>query len=82
MNENHKKIVRILGVGHDQSDGHTRITRGESYDVLQGDEQTHEYIAQLCADIEKHIADLGYQLQDLSIEQLQSIIQEVVAKGK
>jgi hypothetical protein len=82
MNDNHKKIVRILGVGNDQTDGHIRITQGDSYDVLQGDEQTHEYIAKLCADIEQHIAGLGYSLQDLSIEQLQSIIQEVVAKGK
>ena len=82
MNSNHKKIIRILGIGHDQTDGHTRITQGENFDVLQGDEETHEYIAELCGKIETRITELGHTLQDLTIEKLQEIMQEVVSKGK
>ena len=45
--ENHKKIIRLLGVGFDADDGHVRITKGEKYDVLMGSEESHEYIEQL-----------------------------------
>ena len=32
----------MLGVGLDNEDGHSRVTRGEDYVLMGGSEQTHE----------------------------------------
>ena len=50
--EKRKKIIRLLGVGFDATDGHIRITNGEKYDVVMGSEQSHEYIRKLIQKIE------------------------------
>lgn len=81
MKQNQKKIIRILGVGHDTEDGHTRITQGSDYKIFMGSEATHEYMAELCEKIEKVIEGRGLTLDQLSIEELQQIIQEITKKG-
>lgn len=72
-----KKILRILGVGFDK-DGHTRITHGDKSSVYMGTEETHEFISQLCNRIEERLKEQGLTLQDITIEQLQEIIQDVL----
>lgn len=81
MKQHQKKIIRILGVGHDTKDGHTRITQGADYNIFMGSEETHAYLTELCEKIEQAIAEKGLILEELSIEELQKIIQEVTAKG-
>ena len=81
MKQNQKKIIRILGVGHDTQDGHTRITQGADYNILMGSEETHEYLTELCEKIEKAIEEQGLTLEELSIEELQEIIKEVTSRG-
>lgn len=81
MKQHQKKIIRILGVGHDTEDGHTRITQGSDYNIVMGSEETHEYLTELCEKIEKAIKEKGLELEQLSIEELQEIIKEVTQKG-
>ncbi|MFC1467174.1 hypothetical protein ACFLQY_00550 [Verrucomicrobiota bacterium] len=81
MKQNKKKIIRILGVGQDTKDGHTRITQGADYNIFMGSEETHEYLTELCEKIEKRIEEQGLTLEDISVEELQEIIKEVTKKG-
>jgi len=81
MKQNQKKIIRILGIGHDTEDGHTRITQGADYNIFMGSEETHSYLTELCEKIEKSIKEKKLSLDELSIEELQKIIQEVTSKG-
>lgn len=72
-----KKIIRLLGVGFDADDGHIRITQGESFDVLMGSDESHEYITQLIRRIEEELKKRNLNLDDLSPEELQDILKSM-----
>lgn len=71
---NQKKIIRLLGVGFDADDGHVRITKGESYDVLMGSDESHEYIRQLIQKIEDALAAQNLSLDDLTPEEFSKFV--------
>lgn len=71
---NQKKIIRLLGVGFDADDGHVRITKGESYDVLMGSDESHEYIRQLIQKIEDALAAQNLSLDDLTPEEFSEFV--------
>ena len=74
---NSKKIIRLLGVGFDADDGHVRITKGESYDVLMGSDESHEYIQKLIQKIEDELKARGMTLDDLTPEEFQAFVQSL-----
>jgi len=71
---NQKKIIRLLGVGFDAEDDHVRITKGETYDVLMGSEESHEYIQQLIQKIEDALAAQHLSLDDLTPEEFAEFV--------
>jgi hypothetical protein len=73
----HKKILRLFGVGNDTDDGHLRITRSEQFDVLMGSEKTHEYISELCVQIDDQLRNEGKKIQDLTVQELRQVIQKL-----
>ena len=73
-----KKIIRLLGVGFDAEDGHTRISHGEKFDVLMGSEESHEYITQLIVKVEEEINRRCMKLEDLTPGELGEIVQAVI----
>ena len=76
--ENEKKIIGLLGVGFDASDGHIRITKGEKYDVYMGSEESHEYIIGLIKKIESELDHRGLILTELNQNELSLIINKVI----
>lgn len=75
-----KKKVRLLGVGFDTEDGHIRITQAEKYDVLMGSHESHEYITQLIQKIETELKCRDLNLDELSPDELITLIGEVREK--
>ncbi|WP_372845479.1 hypothetical protein [Pontiella sp.] len=73
-----KRIVRLLGVGFDWEDGHVRMTKGESYDVLMGSHESHEYIQQLLQKIEDELKAKGLMLDDLNPEEFSELVQSIL----
>ena len=69
-----KKIIRLLGVGFDNEDGHVRITKGEKYDVLMGSDESHEYIQQLIEKIECELKARHLGLDDLTPDELSELV--------
>lgn len=77
--EKRKKIIRLLGVGFDAEDGHVRISQGKKYDVFMGSDESHEYIRTLIESIEKAIEKRGLTLDDLTPEELTTLIESLKA---
>jgi len=69
-----KKIIRLLGVGFDAEDGHIRITKGETYDVLMGSAESHEYIRNFIQEIEEEIEKRGLSLDNLTPKEFADLI--------
>jgi len=73
---NKKKIVRLFGIGHDV-DGHVRLTAADEFDVFMGGASTHDYLCTLCRRVVDKAADNGKSIQDLTILDLNQLINEV-----
>ena len=61
-----KKAV-MLGLGLDNKDGHTRVTKGENFCLLGGSEETHDRMTETAM---PHAAVLAYNeiVSDVQVE--------------
>jgi hypothetical protein len=75
--EKKKKIIRLLGVGYDEEDGHIRITNTENFDVMMGSEESHEHIQNLLLKIERELQAKNLSLDDLSPNQFLKFIKDI-----
>lgn len=73
-----KRIVRLLGVGLDATDGHIRMTTSDDFDVVMGSEDNHEYMAHLLLKIEEEMKNRGVGLHELQPADLYEMIQRIV----
>jgi len=67
----------LLGLGHDNRDGHVRITRGENYRLFGGSEETHEVMQETAVKFNEKLRDRGKQLEDISKKEFRDIAYEV-----
>ena len=72
-----KKTAALLGVGLDNEDGHTRITRGENYALVGGSEETHGVMQETAVKINEHLDRRGKRLEDVSSGELRDIVRDV-----
>jgi len=75
---NQKKIIRLLGVGFDTEDGHTRITKGENHDVLMGSAESHEYLQELIGKIEDELKNRGLTLEDIPPDEFGAFVKSIM----
>jgi len=80
-NEPEKKSW-ILGVGHDNEDGHLRITRGDNYRLFGGSEQTHEVMQETAVKFNEKLRDRGKRLEEISKEEFRDIAHEIGLSDK
>ena len=71
------RIVRILGLGLDNQDGHVRITRGENFDVWMGSEGTHERMQETCIKINEKLGQKGKRLEELSHSEFLDLVSDI-----
>jgi hypothetical protein len=72
------KAARLLGVGLDNRDGHTRVTKGENFLLVGGSESTHERMTETAIKINETLNRRGKQLGDLSKEEFKDILHQVI----
>ena len=77
---NEKKIIGLLGIGFDTSDGHIRITKGDKYDVYMGSEESHEYLEQLIHKIETQLEKRKLTLDDLTPAEFSEFVESIIPK--
>ena len=63
---NEESYRLLLGVGLDNEDGHTRLTRGDDYVLMGGSEETHERMQDDVERFRHSLEKMGTDLQSAS----------------
>ena len=71
------KKTSILGVGLDNQDDQTRITRGKNFLLCGGSEETHGIMQETVIKVNEKLDHKGKRLEDASPEVLRDIILDV-----
>lgn len=80
MKANSKKAVggkaKILGVGLDNEDGHTRLTRADNFTLYGGSEETHSRMQETAIKVNEQLSKRGKRLEDCSPREVADMIFE------
>lgn len=71
-----KKQAALLGLGLDNDDGHTRITRGKNFLLAGGSYETHAKMQETAIKINEHLDKRGQKLEDLSTGEFREILEK------
>jgi hypothetical protein len=71
-----KQVVGFLGVGLDNADGHTRLTRSENFLLVGGSAETHERMQDAALRFGEALARRGKTLQETSAEEAIDLLRE------
>lgn len=75
-NHNKKRKAQILGLGLDNKDGHTRVTKGGNFYLIGGSEETHEKMTETAVKVNEKLDSKGKALEDISKEEFADILRE------
>jgi hypothetical protein len=67
---------RLLGLGLDASDQHTRITRGEGFSLIGGSEETHERMTETVIKTSEDLSRKGRTIADARPEELAELLRK------
>ena len=70
----------LLGLGLDNQDGHTRLTRGENFLLAGGSRETHSLMQEKAVKINEHLKKKGKTLETVSSPEFQDIAHRVGLK--
>jgi hypothetical protein len=72
-----KKTAALLGVGLDNDDGHTRLTRGTNFVLVGGSHDTHAVMQETAVKVNERLDKAGKRLEDVSVKELRQIVHDV-----
>lgn len=67
----------MLGLGLDNDDGHTRLTKGDNFVLLGGSQDTHARMQETAIKINEHLDQRGKRLEEVSLGELRDIVHDV-----
>jgi hypothetical protein len=76
-NNKKKKQAAMLGLGLDNADGHTRLTRGENFVLCGGSYETHARMQETAVKVNEELDRRGQRLENVSIRELRDVFQKV-----
>ncbi len=71
------KQAALLGLGLDNADGHTRLTRGKNFVLYGGSEETHAKMQETTIKVTEKLERRGKSLEEVSPRELRDIFREV-----
>lgn len=74
------KDAALLGVGFDNQDEETRLTKGENYLLVGGSKQTHEIMQETAVRVNEQLEKKGKRLADLEPNEFRDVMAEAVEK--
>lgn len=74
---NSPKSAALLGLGLDNDDGQTRITRGKNFFLLGGSQETHGVMQETAVKVNEQLDRRGKRLEDVSTNELRDICSDV-----
>lgn len=78
--DNQSKRTSLLGVGLDNEDGETRLTRGKNFTLLGGSETTHAVMRETAIKVNERLDRRGKSLDEVSPAELTDIIMDVSSR--
>ena len=66
----------FLGVGLDNEDGHTRLTRGDNFVLYGGSNETHGRMQETAIKVNEQLQTRGKRLEDCSPREFFDIVQK------
>jgi hypothetical protein len=69
-----RKQAALLGLGLDNDDGHTRLTRGENFVLYGGSHETHAKMQETAIKMNEQLQKRGKRLEDVSVKELVEIL--------
>jgi len=67
-------VRHLLGIGLDNEDGHTRITRADKFSVVGGSEETHERVTETLMKTFETLKQRGKELEETEPKELVEVI--------
>lgn len=67
----------LLGIGLDNEDGHTRITRGGNFFLYGGSADTHATMQETIIKVTERLDERGRRLEDVSPRELRDLFEDV-----
>lgn len=64
------KSATLLGLGLDNEDGHTRLTRGKNFVLAGGSQDTHSRMQETAIKLNEQLDQKGKRLEDVSPPEL------------
>ncbi|HVU90417.1 MAG TPA: hypothetical protein VHD36_24040 [Pirellulales bacterium] len=72
-----ERKAALLGLGLDNDDGHTRLTRGENFVLFGGSQDTHAQMQETAIKLNEKLERRGQRLEDVSPRDLREIFREI-----
>jgi hypothetical protein len=76
-----KKQAAMLGLGLDNDDGHTRLTRGDNFVLYGGSYETHAQMQETALKINEQLDKRGQKLEDVSVQEFREILEKAARTG-
>jgi hypothetical protein len=73
-----KKQAAMLGLGLDNDDGHTRLTRGDNFVLYGGSYETHARMQETALKVNEQLEKRGQKLEDLSPREFGEVLKRAV----
>ena len=71
-----KSKAHIIGLGLDNKDGHSRITKGDNFYLVGGSEETHEKMTETAIKVNEKLDSKGKSLEEVSKDEFSDIFRE------
>ena len=68
--------AQILGLGLDNKDGHTRVTKGENFYLMGGSEETHDKMTETAVKVNEKLDAKGKALEEVTKEEFTDLLRE------
>ena len=72
-----RKSAALLGLGMDNDDEQTRLSRGKNFLLVGGSHDTHAVMQETALKVNEHLDKRGKRLEDVSVGELRDICHEV-----
>ena len=72
--EEGERLVHLIGLGLDNNDGHTRLTRADQFTVAGGSEETHERMTETLMKTCENLERRGKSLNDADVQEIAELI--------
>ena len=72
-----REVTGLRGVGLDNQDGHTRITKGTDFVLVGGSAETHERMQDFTIRLTEKLAKKGKRIADAHVQELRDLAEEL-----